>query len=41
MTSSDKVQLTYGDISAEFPVIKAVDGANAVDISKLTAATGL
>lgn len=41
MTSSDKVQLTYGDITAEFPVLRAVDGADAVDISKLTAATGL
>jgi citrate synthase len=41
MTSSDKVQVTYGDITAEFPVIPAVDGANAVDISKLTATTGL
>ncbi|MDE2386541.1 MAG: citrate synthase [Actinomycetales bacterium] len=41
MTSSDKVQVTYGDITAEFPVIPAIDGANAVDISKLTAATGL
>ncbi len=41
MTSSDKVQLTYGDITAEFPVVRAVDGADAVDISKLTAATGL
>lgn len=41
MTSSDKVQLTYGDVTAEFPVIRAVDGADAVDISKLTAATGL
>ena len=41
MTSSDKVQLTYGDVTAEFPVIRAVDGADAVDISKLTAVTGL
>ena len=41
MTSSDKVQVTYGDITAEFPVIPAIDGANAVDISKLTAVTGL
>ena len=41
MTSSDKVQLTYGDITAEFPVVRAVDGADAVDISKLTAVTGL
>ena len=41
MTSSDKVQLTYGDVTAEFPVIRAIDGADAVDISKLTAATGL
>ena len=41
MTSSEKVSLTYGDITAEFPVISAVDGHDAVDISKLTATTGL
>ena len=41
MTSSEKVTLTYGDITAEFPVISAVDGHDAVDISKLTATTGL
>ena len=41
MTSSDKVTVTYGDVTAEFPVISAVDGPAAVDISKLTATTGL
>jgi citrate synthase len=41
MTSSDKVTVTYGDVTAEFPVIQAVDGPSAVDISKLTATTGL
>ncbi|MBP6087679.1 MAG: citrate (Si)-synthase, partial [Rhodoluna sp.] len=41
MTSSDKVTVTYGDVTAEFPVIQAVDGPSAVDISKLTAVTGL
>ena len=41
MTSSDKVTVTYGDVTAEFPVIPAVDGPSAVDISKLTATTGL
>lgn len=41
MTSSDKVSISYGDITAEFPVVPAVDGHSAVDISKLTATTGL
>ncbi|MEY4437564.1 MAG: hypothetical protein RL100_1028, partial [Actinomycetota bacterium] len=41
MTSSDKVTVSFGDITAEFPVIPAVDGHDAVDISKLTATTGL
>ena len=41
MTSSDKVTVTYGEVTAEFPVIQAVDGPSAVDISKLTAITGL
>mgnify|MGYP006215140595 FL=1 len=36
MTSSDKVTVTYGDITVELPVISAVDGHDAVDISKLT-----
>ncbi|MFM6971636.1 MAG: citrate synthase [Rhodoluna sp.] len=41
MTSNDKVTVSYGDVVAEFPVIPAVEGHSAVDISKLTAATGL
>lgn len=41
MTSSDKVSLTYGDINVDLPVIPAVDGPSAVDVSKLTALTGL
>ena len=41
MTSSDKVTINYGDITAEFPVVPSVDGPSAVDISKLTAVTGL
>lgn len=41
MTSSDKLTVTYGDITAELPVIAANAGHDAVDISKLTAITGL
>lgn len=41
MTSSDKVTVTYGDITTDFPVVPAVDGHSSVDISKLTATTGL
>lgn len=41
MNSNDKVTVTYGDKTAEFPVVEAVDGHHAVDISKLTALTGL
>jgi citrate synthase len=41
MTSSDKVSITYGETTAEFNVLKSVDGHSAVDISKLTAITGL
>jgi len=41
MTSSDKVTVTYGEVTADLPVISAVDGHDAVDISKLTALTGL
>lgn len=41
MTSSDKVTVTYGEITADLPVIAAVDGHDAVDISKLTSLTGL
>ncbi len=41
MSSSDKVTVSYGDVTAELPVIQSVDGPSAVDISKLTAITGL
>ena len=41
MTSSEKVTVTYGEITADLPVISAVDGHDAVDISKFTALTGL
>ena len=41
MTSSEKVTVTYGEITADLPVISAVDGHDAVDISKLTSLTGL
>ena len=41
MTSSDKVTVTYGEITADLPIIKSVDGPDAVDVSKLTAITGL
>ena len=41
MTSSDKVSLTYGEITVELPVISSVDGPDSVDVSKLTAMTGL
>jgi citrate synthase len=39
--SDNKVTLNYPGGSAEFPIISAVDGSNAIDISKLHAATGL
>jgi citrate synthase len=41
MTSSDKVTVTYGEITADLPVITAVDGHDAVDMSKFTSLTGL
>ena len=41
MTSSEKVTVTYGEITADLPVISAVDGHDAVDISKFTSLTGL
>jgi citrate synthase len=41
MSSNDKVTVSYGDVTAELPVIQSVDGPSAVDISKLTAITGL
>ena len=39
--SDNKVTLKYPGGSAEFPIISAVDGSDAIDISKLHAATGL
>ncbi len=41
MTSSDKVSIQYGDVTAEFNVIPSTEGAGGIDISKLMAATGL
>ncbi len=41
MTSSDKVSIQYGDVSAEFNVIPSTEGAGGIDISKLMATTGL
>ncbi|MFM5905640.1 MAG: citrate synthase [Micrococcales bacterium] len=41
MTSTDKVAITYGDTTAEFPVLQSVDGPSAVDVSKLLSSTGL
>lgn len=39
--SDNKVTLNYPGGSADFPIISAVDGSDAIDISKLHAATGL
>ncbi len=39
--SDEKVTLNYPGGSAEFPIVSAVDGANAIDFSKLNASTGL
>ncbi|MEN9608224.1 MAG: hypothetical protein RLZZ06_155 [Actinomycetota bacterium] len=39
--SDEKVTLNYPGGSAEFPIIPAVDGASAIDFSKLSASTGL
>ena len=39
--SDEKVTLNYPGGSAEFPIISAVDGHDAIDFSKLSAATGL
>ena len=41
MTASDKVAITYGETTAEFPVLQSVDGPSAIDVSKLLATTGL
>jgi citrate synthase len=39
--SDEKVTLNYPGGSAEFPIVSAVDGADAIDFSKLAATTGL
>ena len=41
MTSSDKVRIEFGDVSAEFGVIPATEGAPGLDISRLMANMGL
>lgn len=41
MTSSDKVSIQYGDLSAEFNVIPSTEGSPGIEISKLMATTGL
>lgn len=41
MTENDKVSISYGDKTAELPVIRATDGSDAVDISKLHATLGI
>ena len=38
--SDEKVTLNYPGGSAEFPIVSAVDGASAIDFSKLSASTG-
>ncbi len=37
----DKISLTFGDINAELPVLRAVDGRDSVDWSSFTKQTGL
>ena len=41
MTESEKVVISYKDKTAEFPVIPANDGSDAVDISKLQQSLGI
>lgn len=41
MTENDKVSISYGEKTAELPVIRATDGSDAVDISKLHATLGI
>jgi citrate synthase len=41
LTSSDKVRIEFGDVSAEFGVIPATEGAPGLDISRLMANMGL
>ena len=38
---SDKVSISYGDITAEMAIVPASEGASGIDISKLIATTGL
>ncbi|MFM6980047.1 MAG: citrate synthase [Micrococcales bacterium] len=38
---TDKVSVSYGGTTTEFDVLQGADGSNAIDISKLHAATGL
>ncbi|TXK19601.1 citrate synthase [Homoserinibacter sp. GY 40078] len=40
-TGTQKVTLDLGDRTAEFPILKAVDGRGAVDLSSFTRQTGL
>ena len=39
--SDEKVTLNYPGGSAEFPIVSSIDGANAIDFSKLHSSTGL
>ena len=39
--SADKVTINYPGGSADFPILKAVDGDSAIDLSKLNTTTGL
>jgi citrate synthase len=41
LTLSDKVSIQYGDVSAEFDVVRSTEGARGIDISRLMATTGL
>jgi citrate synthase len=41
LTQSDKVVLSYKNLSAEFDVIKATDGSDAVDVSAIQSTLGL
>ncbi|MEO0023742.1 MAG: hypothetical protein RL196_183 [Actinomycetota bacterium] len=41
MTSNEKVTISYGDKTAEMPVLQSVDGPSAVDTSKLLSTIGL
>ena len=41
MTDNEKVVISYKDKTAEFPVVSAIGGSDAMDISKLPATLGL